>query len=164
MNGARGRLSKVLLLLSGTVFGLFVLEAGARVAAVRSERLQGRLDRDLASMKGPGPGAVVTLGQIILKSSDPRVVYELRPRLDVTFAGSRLTTADDGHRGRDVARPKPASSYRVVGIGDSYMFGQGVSDDETYLARLSSQERALIPGRVVETVNVARVGLRKDES
>ena len=153
----RSRLPAVLLTGLGTVAGLSVLEAGARVAAVREERRQGRLDRDLASIKGPGPGSTVTLGQIIRKSPNPRIVYELRPRLDVRFAGGRLTTSDAGYRGRDVASPKPSSVYRIVGIGDSYMFGQGVSDDETYLSRLRSAENNF-SGRLLETVNLAVPG------
>ncbi len=132
----RGQLPAVLLLTLGTVLGLALLEAGARVAAVREERRQGRLDRDLAGLKGPGPGSTVTLGQLIRKSDHPRIVYELRPRLDVRFAGGHLTTSDAGFRGRDVSVPKPPGVYRIVGLGDSYMFGQGVSDDDTYLARL----------------------------
>jgi lysophospholipase L1-like esterase len=142
----------------GTLAGLALLEAGARGFAVREERLQGRLERDLARIKGPGAGAAVTLGQIIRRSDNPRIVYELRPRLDVVFGGGRLTTSDAGFRGSDVATPKPASAYRIVGIGDSYMFGQGVSDDETYLSRLPALMKNAVPSRAVETINLAVPG------
>lgn len=158
MTRLRGLLSKVLLAGFGTLAGFVLFEAGARVMAVRAERLEGRFDRDLDSMPGPRPRSEVTLGQIIRRSNNPRIIYELRPRLDVVFAGARLTTADAGHRGGDVARPKPASTFRVVGIGDSYMFGQGVADEETYLARLSQAENAFLSGRRVETVNLAVPG------
>ena len=158
MTRLRGRLPVLVLIAVGTVLGLALLEVGARVAAVREERRQGRLDRDLVTVKGPGPGSTVTLGQIIRKSDDPRIVYELRPRLDVRFAGGRLTTSDTGFRGRDVSSPKPEGVYRIVGIGDSYMFGQGVSDDETYLARLADPGSGLLSGRRVETVNLAVPG------
>ena len=158
MTRLRGRLPAVLLLALGTVLGLALLEAGARVAAVREERRQGRLDRDLAGLKGPGPGSTVTLGQIIRKSDDPRIVYELRPRLDVRFAGGRLTTSDAGFRGGDVSVPKPPGAYRIVGIGDSYMFGQGVSDEETYLARRPGLMKQASPAPAVETVNLAVPG------
>jgi lysophospholipase L1-like esterase len=134
----------------GTIGGLAVFESVARVAAVREERRQGRLDRDLASLKDPG--------QIIRKSANPRIVYELRPRLDVRFAGGRLTTSDAGYRGRDAATPRPLSVYRIVGIGDSYMFGQGVSDDETYLSLLTTFDHNIFSGRLLETVNLAVPG------
>ena len=157
MSRLRGRLPVLLLATLGTLMGLAFLEAGARVLAVRAERRQGRFDRDLAQVRGPASGAVVTLGQIIRKSDNPRIVYVLRPRLDVVFAGGRLTTSDAGYRGRNAASPKPAGVYRIVGIGDSYMFGQGVSDDETYLSRLPALH-AKLSGRLVETVNLAVPG------
>jgi len=142
----------------GTLVGLLVLEAGGRVQAVLAERREGRLDRDLAKMKGPSPGSAATLGQIIRRSANPRIVYELRPRLDVTFAGGRLTTTDGGYRGRDAESPKPVDVYRIVGIGDSYMFGQGVSDEETYLAQLAQPDLGLLSGRSAQTVNLAVPG------
>ncbi len=158
MTRLRGRLPLVVLMLAGTGLGLGLLEAGARAAAVREERHQGRLDRDLSGIKAPGPGSTVTLGQIIRRSDNPRIVYELRPRLDVRFAGGRLTTSDAGFRGRDVSSPKAPGVFRIAGIGDSYMFGQGVSDDETYLARLADPKAGLLPGRPVESVNLAVPG------
>jgi lysophospholipase L1-like esterase len=158
MSHLRQALPAALLSAFGLVLGLVLLELGTRVIAVRAERQQGRLDRDLSHLKPPQPGSVVALGQIIRKSDEARIVYELRPRLDVIFAGARLTTSDAGHRGADVAGPKLISTFRIVGIGDSYMFGQGVADDETYLARLSGPTVDLLSGRQVETVNLAVPG------
>ncbi len=158
MTRLRGPWPTLFLTLFGTLFALAVVETWARVVAVREERRQGRLERDLGPAKDPASGAVVTLGQIIVKSENPRIVYELRPRLDVVFGGARLTTSDSGYRGRDVTTPKPAGTYRIVGIGDSYMFGQGVADHETYLAQLPGLLKEGWPGRSVETVNLAVPG------
>jgi len=158
MTRLRGRLPVVLLAGFGTLVGLGLLEGGARIAAVREERREGRLDRDLSSLKVPAPGSSVTLGQIIRRSDNPRIVYELRPRLDVVFQGARMTTSDAGFRGRDVAAPKSPDAYRMIGIGDSYMFGQGVADEETYLARLPGLINNSRPGERVETVNLAVPG------
>ena len=158
MKRFQGPLSGVFLVVFGTLVGMAALEAAARLMAVREERGEGRLDRDLEAMAGPRPRSVATLGQIIRKSDNPRVVYELRPRLDVLFANARLTTSDAGHRGPDVIKPKPASAFRIVGIGDSYMFGQGVSDEDTYLAHLPKLMHGLPGGRALETVNLAVPG------
>ena len=143
---------------AGVLFGLLALEALARLAAVLEERRQGRLDRDLAAIKVPDHGAVATLGQMIVKSRDPAIVYELRPRLDVTFAGARTTTNDAGYRGEALASENPAARYRIVGIGDSYMFGQGVADEQTYLARLPALLGAARPDTTFETANLAVPG------
>jgi len=158
MKRLRQALPTALLSVLSLMVGLMIMELGTRVIAVRAERQQGRLDRDLSRLKPPQPGSVVTLGQIIRKSDHARIVYELRPRLDVIFAGARLTTSDTGHRGADVVGQKPISTFRILGIGDSYMFGQGVGDDETYLARLAGPTVDLLSGRQVETVNLAVPG------
>jgi lysophospholipase L1-like esterase len=154
----RGRSAVVILAAIGTLGGLALLEAGVRVKTVLDERREGRFERDLERVKGPTAGARVSLGQIIQRAPNPRIVYELRPRLDVVFADARLTTSDAGRRGTEIARPKPADTFRVVGLGDSYMFGQGVADDETYLARLSRQFSATRTRGVLETVNLAVPG------
>jgi lysophospholipase L1-like esterase len=158
MTRFRGRLPVALLVAFGAMAGSILLETGARVAAVLEERRQGRLDRDLAPSRRPAPGSSVSLGGIIAKSANPRIVYELLPRLDVRFAGKRLTTSDGGYRGAEVKTPKDPLTYRIVGIGDSYMFGQGVSDDETYLSLLPALMNGAIPGRTIETLNLAVPG------
>lgn len=144
----------VILAAFGACLGLAALETGARVAALIEESRQGRMARDLARVPNPAPGANVTLGQIIRRSDNPRIVYELRPRLDVVFAGARMTTSDSGHRGADVSKQKADGAFRIVGIGDSYMFGQGVSDDETYLSLLPQ----FLSRGGIETVNLAVPG------
>jgi len=158
MTRLRGPMPVLLLTGFGTLLGLFALEGGARFVAVRQERSEGRMSRDLDGVFGPAPRSTATLGQIIRKSGNPRIVYELRPRLDVIFSGARLTTSDAAHRGPDVTRPKPSSTFRIVGIGDSYLFGQGVSDEETYLARLPGLMPTVADGRKVETVNLGVPG------
>ncbi|MDH3255887.1 MAG: SGNH/GDSL hydrolase family protein, partial [Acidobacteriota bacterium] len=49
----------------------------------------------------------------------------------------RFSTNEFGMRGSSVERSKPPGVVRVVGLGDSYMFGWGVSQEETYLALLN---------------------------
>ena len=154
MASARGRWAHALLLLFGLGGGLVLFEAGARVLASVDASRQGRLDRDLGKLKTPDRGAPATLGQMIRRSEDPRIVYELKPRLDVTFAGGHVTTGDAANRGPDPG-PKTSGRLRIVGIGDSYMFGQGVSDDETYLSRLPA---LLSATAAIETVNLAVPG------
>ena len=158
MRGTRGLLPAAALLFAGTLGGLIVLEAAVRLQAVGEERRQGRLVRDLAGVPAPRPGSTVGLGQMIRRSTNPRTVYELQPRLDVVFSGGRVTTSDSGFRGADVTKPKPPGVFRIVGIGDSYMFGQGVSDAETYLSALPGLLSRVVPGLSVETVNLAVPG------
>jgi lysophospholipase L1-like esterase len=71
----------------------------------------------------------------------PTRLFELRPSQQA-FTHDKPTKINAlGLRGRDVAIPKPASIYRIVVIGDSVTFGNGVGDDETYSAQLERMVR-----------------------
>lgn len=133
------------------------------VAVVLSELGVRCLDRSEASARRPlaerlaatqpAPGATVDLGDIIRPSDRPDVIYELQPSLDVVFRGVRVITDSKGCR---VACPDPAAaatSGRLVGIGDSVMFGWGVPFEDSFLARTAA---AL--GPAWEVVNLAVPG------
>lgn len=62
-----------------------------------------------------------------------------------------------GYRGREYPWDAPAG-FRVLGLGDSFAFGFGVDEDDTYLARL---ERALAD-RHVEVINAGLAGMGPD--
>jgi lysophospholipase L1-like esterase len=104
------------------------------------------------------PGGRARLGNIVRLSPDPRIVYELVPGLDVTFLGAPLRTNPDGFRGPLVPPARTRPAVRVVGLGDSVMFGWGVSEEETYLARLVSRLETASPGVAWEVVNTAVPG------
>jgi hypothetical protein len=65
----------------------------------------------------------------------------------------RVRTNSLGLRGPEVAPRKPAGTRRVIVVGDSYVFGQGVDDDQTMPARLSRRLNDRGPGRY-EVVNL----------
>jgi hypothetical protein len=62
-----------------------------------------------------------------------------------------------GYRGREYPWDAPAG-FRILGLGDSFAFGSGVQEDDTYLARL---ERALAD-RHVEVINAGLAGMGPD--
>jgi len=77
-----------------------------------------------------------------------------------------VTTDAGGYRGaRPVAIPKPAGTRRILVLGDSFTFGVGVEDDQTFPAQM---EKFLNPGgalgvspataRPVEVVNAGCPG------
>jgi lysophospholipase L1-like esterase len=142
-----------LLLTAGAVLATAgLLEAAFRLAAHFENR--GLLGASVDTAPLPAPGTRATLGQMIRRTRNPRLVYELKPGLDVVFAGARTTT--DGTGSRTIAgKPADPSARRIVGIGDSYMFGQGVADGETYLSVL---QRRLAPAGPWSVVNLAVPG------
>jgi hypothetical protein len=67
-----------------------------------------------------------------------------------------------GLRGRAVAVPKPPGTFRIVVLGDSFTFGEGVAEDETFSARLEGLLRdhgsARDDPRRIEVVNAGVAG------
>jgi hypothetical protein len=63
-----------------------------------------------------------------------------------------------GLRGEAVTAAKPAGTYRILGIGDSFTFGYGVKDDDTFLHRLQVHLNADLPGPTRYQVLNAGVG------
>lgn len=74
------------------------------------------------------------------------------------FGGKRLSSNARGLRGaREVAPTKPPGTIRVAIFGDSFTFGEGVSDDETFAHQLE----LLLPG--VEVLNFGVHGYGHDQ-
>jgi len=145
------RLGPALLALGSTLFCLALGEVVLRGRAHLQAR--GLLTPDLELPVDPLPGTRVQLGEMIRRSANRRIIYELRPNLRVVYQGAPVTTNAAGFRGPAIAATKPAGVERIVGIGDSFMFGQGVADHETHLARLEARR-----GGSVETANLAVPG------
>ncbi len=98
------------------------------------------------------------LAAIVRLSPNKRLVYELAPGLNRTFGGKTLRTNRAGLRAdREIAARKPPGVVRLVGIGDSGMFGWSVNQGEDYLAVLERNLRRR--GRTpVEVLNLAVPG------
>jgi hypothetical protein len=82
------------------------------------------------------PDQNITLRQMIRHSDNPRIIYELIPNLSVQFVNKRVTINSHGFRGLEYSRSEDKKTTRIVGLGDSNMFGWGVSDDEYFLVLL----------------------------
>lgn len=78
-----------------------------------------------------------SLAYLVRPSQYWKIVYSLRPGLDVMFLGKRLVTNSAGFREKEFSM-KEEGAFRIIGIGDSYMFGYGVEEKERYMDRLES--------------------------
>lgn len=66
---------------------------------------------------------------------DPEVNHLLQPRIEARkFEDGRFTVKSNefGLREREFATPKPAGVIRVVLLGDSFVFGQGVEENDRF--------------------------------
>ena len=66
-----------------------------------------------------------------------------------------FTTNSQGYRGPEVTLDKPGGVFRVLALGDSYTWGDGVGDDEVWVRLL---ERNLASCGPVEVINAGFVG------
>ena len=64
----------------------------------------------------------------------------------------------DGFRSQVLSFQRPPSSLRILCLGDSQTFGNGVAQDETYPAKLESQLSSRKDARPVEVINAGIQG------
>ena len=63
-------------------------------------------------------------------SADPDLAFELRPSFSTTYAGVAVRTNSLGFRGDEPPTKRPGVR-RIALVGDSYVFGSGVAEEET---------------------------------
>jgi len=80
---------------------------------------------------------------------DPELLWILEPEQQtVTHFGHKPVFVNShGMRGDEFAREKPAGTTRVICFGDSFTYGYGVGQDETYPAQLDRLVKARLGPR-----------------
>lgn len=99
------------------------------------------------------------LASIIAPSDDLKVVYSLQPHLDMQFGHRSLRTNADGMReDRDYPVDRQPNSVRIVGLGDSGIFGWNVEQGENYLDVLEQILNTRSNGVTYEALNMGVPG------
>lgn len=148
-------LASLLLSLGAAEVGLRLYEAW-RLAS--GGTLRDQLERSRrTSLDHAGAGGSFRLGGLVQPSYHGELVFELKPRLDGYFKGGTLRTNSWGFRGPELELEKRPGTRRIVGLGDSFMFGWGVNQDETYLVLLEEALNAR-GGPRFEVLNLAVPG------
>ncbi len=148
----------MLMALAFCVGGL-VVEGASRIylALGQHERIREWNELRLGQMRASS--AALQLGQIVRASDDPRVIYELIPGLrDETFRGHPLAVNPQGFRGPSYPLGRHEGILRIVGIGDSVMFGWGLSESDSFPRQLEHMLREGEPPIRAEVVNLAVPG------
>lgn len=125
--------------LVGLLAGLSLFEVGLRVAGVDpvGKFLEGR-------------------GLVLRPSEDPILRYELVPGSQGYAFGTDIRVNSAGFRDREYERDKPAGTRRLLVIGDSITFGNGLRPEERFTDRLEARYRA--EGKAVQVLNLGVTG------
>ncbi len=94
-----------------------------------------------------------TLAELVAPDADPRLVYSLRPGLDLIFKDVEVKTNSYGLRERELSFAPDAAELRIVGLGDSVAFGWGVPITKSYLRTAEVLLQEHIPDKRITTVN-----------
>lgn len=152
---------RIALLATSLTLSAVIAEQALRVVLRKGESV-GSLS-DLAAFPTGHPTRRVEsshpLAAITRVSANARLGYELRPNLDTDFGNRRLKTSSMGIRASsEYPAPKPAGTVRLIGIGDSGMFGWSTHQGEDYLAILEQRLAARPGSRIYEVLNMAVPG------
>ncbi len=141
--------SKNIEVLFVTIFVLMiVLEFGFRIyhfSAVKNNIQKAYDNPDI-----PISGSIVPFGVMIRPSIHDKIVYELKPNMQVYYMGENVQTNSLGWREKEFSKEKN-NTIRIVGIGDSVMFGWGVKEHQRYMDVLESMLNGKYPQKNWET-------------
>jgi hypothetical protein len=141
------RIGLVLVSLALTLLGLELL---FRIVGVKGEFHQTRVD---VALPGPGsPDRILPYGFVPFATirsqydSDPRGYFEQGNSISHRFNSA-------GWRDVEHTVQKPAGTFRILGLGDSYLFGQGVKQEDVCLSKLGNLVNEAGRPYRVETIN-----------
>ena len=130
----REKIFRVLVPVLACVLAVIVTETAIR--AVLLTQSFGQFDPTTFEQRPLPADRDATLGEIIRVSEHERIIYELKPNLAVRFLGQVMSSNSLGFRGDLPSKPTSNSFIRIVGLGDSMMFGWAVSGDQNFLSLL----------------------------
>jgi len=147
-------------LLSSSIFIMLGLsEVGFRIKAYRDDKRTKDALENLGQVTvAPYPDGNTPLNGIIRFSKNRRRIYELIPNISVKFINQPITIDSNGFRRTLYKKNQNGKIVHIVGLGDSLMFGWGVKDNETYLARLSESLHRSYPDISWRIINMAVPG------
>lgn len=151
----------LLLIAIGPLLLTLLIELGFRGYYHYEQQLTGSLEQQLQRAQSQEPTTLEqspTMGALVQPSPYPDIVYELKRKATGTFLGKAFSSNSIGLRDKEFTLEKPANTIRIVGLGDSIMFGWGVEQDESYLKLLESKLQSKHPNQSFEVMNFAVPG------
>jgi lysophospholipase L1-like esterase len=79
--------------------------------------------------------------RLYVATDDPSPAYRLRPGIVTSVRGIAVRVNQLGLRGPDVAAVPPAGVHRVLALGDSATFGEGLAEEDAFPPQLERELR-----------------------
>jgi len=153
MTPSRWLLPRLMTSLAALAVSVLALEIGVRFINAFDQNYLDALDDHR-----PADPEHLTLVDIIRVNPDDLIVYDLRPGVRGRFQGQDLSINSLGFRDKERAQTKPPNTFRIIGLGDSHMFGWGVAQDQTFVAVLERRLGERRPSSGVEVWDTAVPG------
>jgi len=150
---------RLTLTVASTVVALLAAEGAVRLAHyLREDRRPLDVQLRAAGAQAPSSMQSLRLGEIVQPSRYPGIVYELKPNVRGRFMGQPLVVNSQGLRDYEYTRRKEPGTFRIVGVGDSSLFGWGVPIEDGGLKVLERRLNQEFGGRKFEVINFAVPG------
>lgn len=147
---------RIAALLIGIVLGLAGAELIIRVALAMT--IRGSL-ADLSPVTPKEIYQEVSLSDLLRTDSNPRIVYRFKENARGSFRGKPVSINSLGARDDEIEEPKPAKTIRILGLGDSTMWGWTVNREETYIELVEDELNWILDGKArVEAINTGVPG------
>ena len=151
---------KLLLISLGLILGAFVSEFALSLLSASKvgsefenlEDLRASMLQEDAAIEDKSKS--VPLRAIVTPHPDDKIIYTLRPNLNVRFQKKPLLSNTCGMRDKEFPILKPENTYRIALLGDSFAFGWGVEQNESFAAQLENNlNRMSTEGTKFEVLN-----------
>lgn len=107
-----------------------------------------------AALENTGDAARTSMRTIVQAHPDDKLIYTLKPNMDLTFMRANVKTNSCGMRSPERPIEKPQNTYRIALLGDSFAFGWGVEQHESFAQVLEDTlNRAFPKGPKFEVLN-----------
>ena len=149
----------VTMVLASVVAALVVAEMMIRIGhSLREDRRP--LDEQLRSARAHAESSMqnLRLGEIVQPSRYAAIVYELRPNVRGRFMGQPLLINARGLRDDEYSTRKEPGTFRIVGVGDSSLFGWGVRLEDSGLKVLERRLNERFRPQKFEVIDFAVPG------
>jgi hypothetical protein len=119
-----------------------------------------------AYFRATEPNGASVWRRLFVASRDPEISRLMRPNARLTYTGTlarlpdtTVATNADGFRGRPFADADASRGPRIVALGASLVFGEGLTDDATIPARIEARFRADHPACDARAFNLGIPGI-----